>query len=830
MPGRGWSRDADPGPRLPGLLPWQILLLAAVCGILTLHLPAPGLVGLALVALAARRLDTGRWVRGPAFAPAMAAAFLLALGYAWLCLPGPAPGQPGWMARGEAVTISGTVVESQTRYEGKLRVILDEVRIERGQGGSEVLPGRLVWAWEQSSQRPAPGQAVRFTGRVRPVRWFGNPGSGSYDFLWRTRGAYWRAYVRGDKGVEFGPAPSGPFCGSFHGLFHDLRLDLLERVQDALPDTPGGAMVRALLFGDRLKVAEKEYEVLASAGLAHTLALSGLHVGFVVLLGFALARLVGLVRPRAYLRVPRPKLGVLLAAPLVLAYLWLGESSPSLVRAVVMFAFWGALLLLGRQRVLLDGLFLAVALILAVTPLALFDLRFQLSVLAVAGIAAAMPWVLRLDRAWHWPWRPLGWMAGLLCISLAANLATLPLTAWYFGRLTPNLLLNVFWVPLLGLGIMPLSLSGLALVPVWPDGGAWLLDAAARGLDWMLLGLDRLSDFGAFPQVFLLRPWWPAMLGLGLVLVAVTVALSGRRRRPDWLLVLVAAALLLAPPVAGLVRDARPEVRLAVLDVGKGQSLLVTAPGGVRWIIDGGGSMGGSFDMGQSVVGPCLAYGHPPLLNGALLTHPHLDHYQGVVWLLNNFQVEAYAHNGRPIQSSYKQPLLNGLDRNGLDPVVLSAGERLVLNPGQGGDLVLETLHPSRPLGKLSTNDASLVLRLVWRGRSLALLPADVEVEGIRALLASGADLSAEVLVLPHHGSGGSLSPEFYRAVGPRLAVASMAWGGASELPAPAVRKALDAIGIPLLTTAEQGMVEVSWRWGGPGFEVRSHRFGVLEP
>ncbi len=827
MVGRGRFDESDSGRGLPGLLPWQVLLLVVVCGILALHFPVPGLAGCVLVLWAVRRL--GAW---PPFGRSflLAAVFLLAFGYAWIRLPAPAPEPPQWMARGEKVMVSGVVAQVRSRYQGKLRVLLDQVRVEREQGGTEVLseplPGRLAWTWEEPTGRPLPGQTIRLQGRVWPVRWYANPGPGDYDFQQRTQGVYWRTYSRGDKGVALGPPPSGSLSG--------LRLALLDKVREGLPDSPGGATVLALLFGDRSGVDVDQYELMASAGLAHTLALSGLHVGFVVLLGFGLARLAGLIRPRVYLRVPRPRLGVTLAAPLVLAYLWLGEASPSLVRASVMFGFWGVLLLMGRSRVLVDGLFLAVALILAVTPLALFDLRLQYSALAVAGIAVAVPWSTRLQRVLAGPggiWRCVAaWAAALLCISLAANLATLPLTAWYFGRLTPNLLLNVLWIPLLGLAVMPLAVSGLVLTAVLPGAGGWLLHGAAGIMDGMLWCLAQLAQWQAFPRVALLRPWWPSMLGLGLVLVAVVAALSRRRRGPDWALVLVGTVLLLVPSVAGLARDLRPEVRLVVLDVGKGQALVVMAPGGVRWVIDGGGSGSGQFDVGEGVVEPYLTHGRPPRLEGAVLTHPHLDHYQGVVWLLNNFQVRAYAHNGRPIQSSYKEPLAVGLARNGLEPVKLSAGQELVLNPGQGGDLVLETLHPSRPTGSLSTNDASLVLRLVWRGRPLALLPADVEAEGIQVLLASGFGLDAEVLVLPHHGSHGSLSPDLYRAVGPELAVASHAWGGNSELPAPEVRQVLDGLGIPLLTTAEQGMVEMAWSWDRPGFRVATFRAGPWTP
>jgi competence protein ComEC len=119
-------------------------------------------------------------------------------------------------------------------------------------------------------------------------------------------------------------------------------------------------------------------------------------------------------------------------------------------------------------------------------------------------------------------------------------------------------------------------------------------------------------------------------------------------------------------------------------------------------------------------------------------------------------------------------------------------------------------------------NERSLVLRLEWQGQALALLCGDV---GRLALgeLARRGDVAAQVLVLPHHGSGDSLHREFYRAVNPSLALAGTGYANRWGFPALAVRKALDAQGIPLLHTGASGQITVRWNGGSPdGFTVET--------
>jgi competence protein ComEC len=779
---------------LAGLLPWQSCFLAFAAGIFAYRSPVEAGLFLVVLSVADPALR-GPIRRLPLFIFVLCAAF--GFGYATQRTPAPVE-TPGWIASSRPVVVRGVVDRVDPREGHGLRLILRDMTCLFDEEDSP-LPGRLVWNWRHPSSRPLPGQSLEVRLRVVPVRSFGNPGGWDYQWYWLRQNIQWRGWTGGKPLLRWGERPSG----TTGALKDRLRLT----VARLLPETPGGALVLALVTGDRSSLDAVTTDAVRAAGLAHTLALSGLHVGFVAAMGMALAWIVGLLHPPLLLRLPRPKLAVILAAPLVLGYVWLGQPSASLVRAATMYGFWGFLLLQGRGRVLLDGLFFALTVIVFIDPLSVFDLSLQMSALAVVGIGLLYPRLRPMlvwgGRGWR---RVVGFGLGVLAVSLCATISLLPLVAWYFGAVSPNILLNVIWIPVLGCAVMPLGLVGLLLsfVPAAAHPAALFLGLAARIMDQLLAVLNAVNQAGLTPVLVVLRPLWPESLGFGLLLVVALAAWSNRR--VAFGLAGIGFVLLSLPHLLVMASDTRDEVRLTLMDVGLGQAVVVSTPGGHRWLVDGGGGSR-TFDLGEAVVGPWLALGRPPRLDGVIMSHPDNDHSRGLSHILGAFQVGAFYTNGMLPHGESGRDMRLALVGSGLEPVPLGVGQRVPL----GGEASFEVLHPPVNFGVSGSNECSLVLRLVDRGRGLAVLPGDVEGAGTRAALASGLPLRAEVLVLPHHGSRSSLSVPFLRAVDAGAVLCSDGFMNRFGFPHAEVVEALAA---PLYTTSRHGQITVVWRSG----------------
>lgn len=821
----------------PGLLAWQVYFLSYVAGVWGLAQPQPALASAGLLWAGLMLFRRPGLMRGLAALLLTAACFAAGGLMARRALPD-IPQAPAILHESRAkAKITARVAELIDKPSGRVELVLEDVRAllpppkeRRGEDAADenapepapeevAVPGRVSFDWDNATLRPAPGQRLEASLRLRPVHGFLNAGGSDFEWRERLRGVFFRAYARGDEaGVVLGPRPGN--------LAWDLREDLRERLLRLLPPGQGGAIVLGLLLGERSRIDQTVTEELRAAGLSHTLALSGLNVVYVAVLGAGLAWLAGLLRPGIYLRLPRQKLAVLFSLPLVAAYVWVGQASPSLVRSAWMFAFWGLLILMDRGRVLVDGLFLALLVMVGLDPLCVFDLGLQMSAAAVAGLCFLEPWLSGLmPRLPGLPGRMLRWVWEGLAMTVAATLSLIPITVWTFGTFAPNFLLNLPWLPVQGLVVQVLGMVGLALAPLPGLEGlaGWLLGLASLAQDWMLDVLHWLALRGAFPTWALLRPLWPELLGCALVLCAAPFCRPGRGQTSHRALALLFCGLFLcALPQAELLRDEyRDEVRLSVLDVGQAQALVVTAPGGRRVLVDGGGVFSPNFDIGRSVVGPALSWGRPPRLDAALFSHPDLDHAQGLVWIARSFELGAFHTNGRWPEGRLGADLSAALEQgSGFTPRPLAAGDRLDLGSG----VSLEVLHPAEGYDGHGTNDNSLVLRLAWRGVGLAILPGDVQRDGIEDMLGRGRDFQAQVLVLPHHGSKSSLSGLLYEAVAPALAIASCGFQNMYRFPNKDVRAELDARGVPLVSTSERGMLELVWRAPGLAPEMSAQR------
>lgn len=612
----------------------------------------------------------------------------------------------------------------------------------------------------------------------------------------------------------------------------------------------GGAVspfIPALLFGDRFHLRASDLERVNAAGLMHSLALSGQHLAVAGLGALAASALVGLFFPRFFLRIPAYSLMALLSLPLAAVYLWLGGAPPSLIRAALML-FLVCLLRhaadllpqrLHRNRNLRppfsfpDILIMALACMVLSDPLCLYDLGVQLSFTAVAGIALCSPLLRRLWRPFafspfevlHGDLSPLRaaakrflqllWLT--LGCSVAAQLATLPLVLDAFGRSTFWFPLNLLWLPILGFLVLPLAFLGLvACAAGWDQAAGSLLHLASLPCEALLIGLRWLEENAGLDAFIAPRPHWTALLGFGAVGVAACLRLNRERLPEAGKRLLIAGVLLLCVgPLLRVHAFFEPAVSLRALDVGQGQALLLEWPHGGRALIDGGGLFSDRFDVGRDIVSPVLTANALPRLDFIAVSHPDRDHIKGLLFIASRYSLKA-AYTARiagldpPSPPDAAAPALadafaSVLALRGIPRHTLEAGDRIPL----AESLALEVLAP--PRGKAVSGNEGLVLRLVFRGRGLALLPGDAEKPALRELLRSGADLSAEVLVLPHHGSAGSLLPELYDAVRPQIAIASAGAYNAYRLPSRRVREELTRRNIPLRVTGEEGEIHIRW-------------------
>jgi competence protein ComEC len=406
------------------------------------------------------------------------------------------------------------------------------------------------------------------------------------------------------------------------------------------------------------------------------------------------------------------------------------------------------------------------------------------------------------------------------------QLATLPAVAWWFHQVSfSGLLSNLLLVPLTGVLVVPVGLTALILHPLAPGLTALLFQITTVLLEWTW-GLTRF--FASLPGAWfnLSRPGWPEIV---LYFLSLFILFHGSRiRRAPWVLGLTLTALagFFFLPQLQTALGLRP-FTVTFLDVGHGSATVVELPDGRNILIDGGGSPNPAFDLGERVVAPFLRQRKITSLAAVVLTHPHPDHLNGLPFILEKFRVGEMWRNG---DRSDTESALR------LEALLLEK-KIPIRHPGAGWSQDFATarvscLHPAGREGPdgapnwQDQNNRSLVLKIDCQDQSL-LLPADIEADVERQLLAQGAPLRSQVLQVPHHGSRTSSSPDFITAVAPRWAVFSSRASRRFPVPHPEVLERYRQKGIKILRTDQEGAVRFTLR-DGRG-ELATHLRGALE-
>lgn len=586
------------------------------------------------------------------------------------------------------------------------------------------------------------------------------------------------------------------------GLLARWRSHTAHRLERHFGDDAG--IVKALLIADTRDLPSELRETYADAGLVHILSISGLHVAIV---GGALLLVF------QALRLPLTSAGAAAVGVTVVYVLAIGAPPPAVRSATLFFA---TTLARAMQRPVSPwGAFALGAVVPLVEPRTVLDLGWQLSVSGYAAVIVAARASRRLvPEAWQ------GWRAALareLIAGLLTTVATAPLVAWHFGRLSlVSPISNIVAGP-----IVTLLQPTLFLAMVMPVGATFVADAARPSLR----ALDAVARSAAsLPGATVVVA--PTLFAAALCAFAAGALLAAgwarHWRRP--LALAFAAVAVAAWMPSGVSRDASI-VEIHMLDVGQGDAIALRSPRG-RWVIIDAGRAWGSGDAGRATVIPHLRRrgGEVALL---VLTHPHADHIGGAASVVRALRPREVRDAAFVERSPVYRELLDVIGNVGGRWQRARPGERIDID-----GLLLDFLAPDSAWTAELTdpNEASTVVRASF-GNVRFLFTGDAERREEEWLL--GRDpgaLRAEVLKVGHHGSATSTTAAFLEAVAPRLALVSVGAGNFYGHPGPEVMRRLAAQGATVLRTDQLGTVVLRTNGEWINVEAAGHRWRAAAP
>ena len=640
----------------------------------------------------------------------------------------------------------------RTPADGRLRVTVGESLPDQPPGGTH---GDMPWP-------PRTGDRFTVTGLLRTPSPPLNPGQVDIREVYATRGIH--AALRTDYwgAVRLRRPP----WWSAYGWMGRFRARL--RAMMPRDDTALARILPALFLADRSELAEADEQAFIHAGVLHYLAVSGIHVA--ILAGV----LIGLLR----LALVGPRVRGLCLMVFVVAYAMATELRPSVVRAGTFFLLLSASWLFGRRRDLLNTLAAAAGVVLILNPADLFNAGFQLSFLVALGLMTVCPRLLRALFGQH-PWTRYAEMSGLrralwrvrthlenaVSTCLTAWLVAAPLAAWHFHVVAPvGVVATVVLFPLV-FGLLLLGALGAAAALVGLPAGP-----LAVAMTWLAEWLEALVGlFARVPcgHVYVRRFAWP-WVAVALALLAAwayrdRLGLS-RRRLAAALAVAVAGYLWLGVP-----RGPADEVRVTTLAIGSGNTVLVQSPGGHSLLVDCGSNLLAEHTA-QWVTVPALWRLGVSRLDAVILTHADADHIKDLPPVLERIPTKRVYLSGHfaTDEKTYDDRALDWLAAERLDVQSLVRGDTVPAPEG----MEIRVLSPPAALPTGSdTNATSVVLKITYKGRSM-ILTGDATPSNLTDMVAAGG-LTADAVLLPHHGEQSPALARFLDATGARIAVMS---------------------------------------------------------
>jgi competence protein ComEC len=648
------------------------------------------------------------------------------------------------------------------------------------------------------------GQCWRLTARLKLAHGVVNPYGFDAELWWFEQGVRAVGTVRTRQVLTLMDDHAGSPVPRW-------RQALRDEIFAQVPDARAAGVLAALSLGDQGAINRDDWAVFRRTGVAHLVSISGLHITMFAWLAQGLLRRAWRRSERLMLAWPTPQAARVGGVLLAWGYAVFSGWGVPAQRTVLMLAASAALRVAGVRWPWPMVLGAAAVAVLLFDPWACLQPGFWLSFMAVGLLMASDSAHDEPDGApppRRWFERLRAALAGGLRAQVVATFGLAPLTLVFFKQISlVGFVANVVAIPVVSFVITPLAMLGALCAPLWALG-AWVVQQLVAWLNWLASWPWATWNAAAAPS-------WAQALGLLGAALLVT-----QRRWPARAAAVALVLPLLHPPIE---RPAPGRFELVVADIGQGTAVLIRTATHLL-VYDAGpiyGLHGEGGDAGGKVLLPLLHARGERRIDVLMLSHRDTDHVGGAASLLREMPPGELLSSLEPGHA-----LLQTAQQAGTRTTRCAAGQSWewdgvrfdVLQPAPATPQDLAAQQAvgarAREVGRFRPNALSCVLRVSTAGQGRVLLTGDIEREQEAALVEQlGADLRADVLIVPHHGSKTSSTDAFIEAVQPRVAVIQAGYRNRYGHPAPLVAQRYHAHAVELVASPACG----AYTWTGTG-------------
>jgi len=632
------------------------------------------------------------------------------------------------------------------------------------------------------------GKKIEIHGMLESFPFQRNPGEFDYGKYLALNDIQGVVTVKGLDHVRIGMEKDGY---SFQALTYSVQ-KALYHIIDHLHSPRHAGFLKGIIFGYRADIPSDVKQSFLDTGTIHILAVSGSNVAFVAFIFFSIL---------GFFRLPRKAAGVIAILGLI-AYMLITGSSASVVRATIMAIVFLCGTFFERKADLYNSISVAALVLLFWNTNTLFDVGFQLSFAAVISLVFFYPRLESLIKKIPERLKKIKGVDAVLkvfAVSLAAQLGTVPFTAYYFSRISiVSLIANIPVVPISGLN----TFIGAAEIMVYSISPwiAKLYAAANDFLVWFLLGF--VKQAASVPYAYVESWQFNAMFVAGYYILVIGLFHLNIPRVRICMLMIV---LMLGNYTlySDIWFRTHPKCTVTVIDVGQGDAIFIEFPNGKRMLVDAG-PVSRQFDAGERIVVPFLKRKGISKLDYFIITHSHSDHIGGAGSVLKSLRVDTMMMASLTADNHEVNNVLDIARATHTGTTIVRTGNQIHIDPNAR----VYVLHPdSNHIAEKNLNNSSVVLKIVY-GTSSILLVGDAEVPTEQRMMSRyGSFLSSNVLKAGHHGSITSTSVDFLNVTRPQMALISVGIHNKFRHPSPFTIWRMKSDSIEIKRTDKSGAI-----------------------
>ncbi len=542
----------------------------------------------------------------------------------------------------------------------------------------------------------------------------------------------------------------------------------VEKLFNTYLNRENSQLITSIILGESSYLDEDSLTLYRELGIAHILAVSGLHIGIISgFLIFLFSRL-GLKR----------KLNIIISLSIIWTYGFLIGYPPSILRASIMFSILFYSQIIHEPYDSINILSIACFLLLVINPYYLFHIGFQLSFMATFSIVYFTPYI----KAAFYPYNTK--LTNTIAALLAVNLGILPFQAYYFNRIGIfSILANMILIPIFSIALI---IGFIMLLILYSLRSLNIIIGPI--LDFILSIQYKIMQFIPHMVMKVYSPEFIHIL-IYFVILAIVLRIIYIDKFGKSIIKVIYMYLIVLIIVNSLFVFGDKSMEVHFIDVGQGDSILIRTRNGDYLMDTGGSLMENSFDISKNITLPYLEKLGINRLKAIFITHFHADHCQGLPLLLESLKVDNIVASYIPKANNY--PI-----------IVVEKGDNITLDKKTN----LKIIWPDKTVSS-NENNMSMVGLLTYNN-SQVLLTGDIERE-VEPLVSEYLNTKIDILKVPHHGSSTSSSEKFLEVLRPDISVISVGRKNLHNHPSPEVLSRYVDFDSNVYRTDENGLIKI---------------------